>query len=115
MAITSLNKRGYAYTFYIGLMDFANPTTLLKVNPTITAGDFKISKDGGAFTNLTNLPTVTPAGGTAVQISLTATEMTCDKAVILCSHGSIWVDQLINIRNGAQTIDDVQPRNQRVF
>jgi hypothetical protein len=53
-----------------------------KSSPTISAGDFKISKDGGAFANLTNLPTVTPSGGVAVQLNLTATEMTADQVVI---------------------------------
>ena len=55
-------------TFFVGLVDQTN-TKLLKANPTLAAGDVKISKDGGAFPNLTTLPTVTPAAGAAVQVS----------------------------------------------
>ena len=41
-------KRATAYKFYVGLTDQAN-TKLLKANPTLAAGDVKVSKDGGAF------------------------------------------------------------------
>ena len=53
-----------------------------KSSPTIAAGDFKISKAGGAFANLTNLPAVTPAAGVAVELVLTATEMNADWVMI---------------------------------
>lgn len=101
-------KKNTAWIGYIGLTDQSN-TKLLKAAPTIAAGDFKISKDGGAFANLTNLPTVTPSGGTAVQLSLTSTEMNADNIVIACidAAGAEWCDQLLNIQTSARQIDDL--------
>ena len=101
-------KKNTAWIGYIGLVDQAN-TKVLKANPTIAAGDFKISKDGGAFANLTNLPAVTPAAGTAVQLSLTATEMNADNIVITCidAAGAEWCDQIINLQTSARQIDDL--------
>lgn len=68
-----------------------------KVAPTLAAGDAKISKDGGAFANLATLPAVTPAGGSAVRISLSATELSCARAVIqfVDVAGAEWEDQEI--------------------
>lgn len=50
-----------------GAMDY-------KANPTLATGDVQISKDGGAFANITTLPAVTPSGGTSVLVNLSATE-----------------------------------------
>ena len=58
----------------MGLEDQAN-AGLFKAAPTLAAGDFKVSIDGGALNNLTDLPTVTPTGGRMVKITLTAAEM----------------------------------------
>lgn len=69
--------KGVAYVFYITLVDDLNPNTF-KVNPTIAAGDFQVSIDGGAFANLTTLPVVTPASSRTVKVSLDATEMDGD-------------------------------------
>jgi hypothetical protein len=69
----------------------------LKANPTLATGDVKISKDGGAFANLTTLPTVTPASGTAVRVTLSATEAEFTRAVIafIDTATKEWEDQLI--------------------
>ena len=101
-------KKNTAFVFYVGLVDQTN-TKLLKSSPTIAAGDFKISKDGGSFSNLTTLPVVTPASSTAVQISLSATEMNADNVVITCidAAGNEWCDQLINLQTTARQIDDL--------
>lgn len=72
----------------------------LKSNPTLAAGDVKISKDGGAFTNLTTLPTVAPSGDTSVQIALSAAELSCKRAVIRFRDQTApkeWEDQIIAI------------------
>lgn len=53
-----------------------------KTNPTLAAGDVKISKDGGAFANVTTLPTVTPAGGLAVRLALSASEVQAKMVMI---------------------------------
>jgi len=73
----ALPKKGVAYTDYIPLIDTLDPTKF-KVNPTIAEGDFKISKDGGDYEDLTTVPVVTPTGSRTVKISLSATEMDAD-------------------------------------
>lgn len=71
-----------AYTFPgIGLISTSNPNQFL-LNPVLAAGDFQISKNGGAFVNLATLPTVSPAGGDTIVIVLSADEMNTDKVVI---------------------------------
>jgi len=84
-------RRGVSYQFPMYLGDASDPDTF-RVNPTIAAGDFQISKDGGAFVDLTNLPVVTPSGSIRVLISLSATEMTADKidVVAIDVAGSEW-------------------------
>lgn len=101
-------KRGVAFKMYVGLVDQSN-TKLLKANPTIASGDFQISKDGGAFTNLTTLPSANPASGRAVMIDLSASEMTADNIVIQCvdASGAEWCDQLINLQTTAAQLDDL--------
>lgn len=69
------------FIIYITLVDAADPNSF-KANPTIATGDFQISKDGGAFANLTTIPAVTPASGVAVKITLSATEMNADNEIV---------------------------------
>lgn len=64
---------GEEFIFFIPLIVFGESG--YKVDPTIAAGDVKISSDGGAFANLNTLPTVTPAGGTSVKVTISASEM----------------------------------------
>lgn len=99
-------QKGVQYIFYVGLVSQAD-TKLLKANPTIAAGDFKVSTDGGAFANLGTLPTVTPAAGTAVKITLSTTEMNGDNIIVTCidAAGAEWCDLLINIQTSAQSLD----------
>jgi hypothetical protein len=93
---------GTSYIFYVGLVSQAD-TKLLKANPTIAAGDFKVSIDGGAFANLTTLPTVTPAAGTAVKITLSAAEMTGTNIFVTAidAAGAEWCDDCYNIQTTA--------------
>jgi len=79
-------KRAEDFEFPITMEDYSTPGNF-KSNPTLAAGDFKISKDEGAFANLTNLPAVTPASGVQVIVKLTSTEMTADKVLV------VWQDQ----------------------
>ena len=87
------------FVIYIALQDYANPGNF-KSTPTIAAGDFQVSKDGGAFANLTTLPVVTPAASRWVKISLSATEMNADNVVIQCvdqTSPKEWADDGICI------------------
>lgn len=88
-------KRGVAYSFSRGLYD-AHVGGHFRVNPTIVAGDFKLSKDGGALVNLTNVPTVSPAGSALVLFQLTAAEMTADRLTLLGvdQAGGEWTEYM---------------------
>lgn len=99
MANSNPPVKNQAHTFRIKLLDPANPGSF-KINPTIAAGDFKITKDGGAEANLTNLPTVEPAGSAWVKIALTATEMNADDVGIGATDQTTpkeWDDWAIDI------------------
>lgn len=101
-------KKNTAFKFYIGLVDQSN-TKLLKANPTIASGDFKVSIDGGAFANLTTLPSANPASGRAVMVDLSAAEMNGDNIVVQCvdAAGAEWCDQIINLQTTARQLDDL--------
>ena len=104
----SLPKKGEAYVFYVALVDAADPTGF-KVDPTVAVGDFKISKDGGAFANLSTLPVVAPAGSPMLRISLTSTEMTADDVSIwgVDQAGSEWQDFIATVEIPLGSIDDL--------
>lgn len=73
--------KGEDFIFRLALEDAALPGSF-KANPTIAAGDFQVSKDGGALANLATLPSVEPASSIWVKVTLSATEMTADTVVI---------------------------------
>ena len=91
--------KNQAYTFAVALINSTTTTALLAA-PTLAAGNFQISKDGGAFANLATLPTVTPTGGVQVVITLSATEMSADNIGIL-----------INVTGAAQQYILIQTRD----
>lgn len=99
-------KKNSAFIMYAALVD-ASDSRRFKSGPTIASGDFKVSKDGGAFATLTNLPVAT---GVAVQLSLTSTEMNADNVTISCIDQTSppeWLDQVINVQTSARQIDDL--------
>ena len=76
-----------------GAMDY-------KANPTLAAGDVKVSKDGGASANLTTLPATSPTGETLVRVSLSATEMQAKMIVVTFidqTNPKEWEDQRLII------------------
>jgi len=74
--------KAVAYQFpAVELTDIFDPQFYI-VNPTIEVGDFKLSKDFGALTNLDVLPVVDPSGSTSVKINLTGAEMNADKIAV---------------------------------
>lgn len=99
--------KGEAYTFYTALTD-ASDTTLFKSNPTLAAGDVKVSKDGGAVANPDTLPDAEPDAGYAIRVQLTATEMNADNVVVYFhdAAGAEWCDQMIVIQTAAAQIGD---------
>ncbi len=76
-------KKNEDFVIYICLEDMASAGSF-KNTPTLASGDFKISKDGGAFANLTTLPTNTPASSASVKIELSSTEMNADNVMVTC-------------------------------
>lgn len=65
---------------------------------TIAAGDVKISKDGGAFANITNLPSHIGSG--IYKLTLTAVEMDADRIAVTVIDQTVpkdWEDQAILI------------------
>lgn len=77
-----------------GALDF-------KSNPTLAAGDVKVSKDGGAFNNITSLPTVAPAADTSVQVVLSATEMSAKEIIVRFidqTGPKEWEDYVFKVR-----------------
>ena len=91
--------QGEAYQLYIQLVD-ANDTTSFKVDPTIVAGDFQISIDGGALANLTNLPAASPTGSSFVLLDLTAAETSGDNLNIvgIDQAGDEWQEVGLSIQ-----------------
>lgn len=87
------------FVFYMALPDMSVPGRF-KQNPTIAAGDFQISKDGGAFANLGTLPSADPSGSEAVKITLTSTEMNADNVAVRARDQTSppeWADVFVNI------------------
>lgn len=101
-------KKGVAFIIYISLPSMASPG-LMQSNPTLASGDFKVSIDGGALSNLATLPTVTPASSKMVKISLSTSEMNGDNITVVCSDaaGDEWGDVTLNIQTSARQIDDL--------
>lgn len=101
-------KKGVAYTFARGLYDMAAGGKL-KVNPTIAAGDFKLSTNFGTPVNLTTLPTVTPAGGVMVQFTFTASETNANDLTLIGvdQAGNEWGDYVEHFKPVSQTVEDL--------
>ncbi len=101
-------KKNTAFSFYVGLVSQAN-INIFQVNPTLATGDAKVSIDGAALGNLATLPVVTPAGGKAVLVALSAAEMNGDNIEVILSDaaGAEWCDCIINIQTTAGQIDDL--------
>lgn len=102
-------EKGVAYEFYMSLASQADPT-VFQVDPTIVAGDFTISKDGGTFTNLSTLPSVEPISSVSVKVSLSATEMDADSIVIFAQDQADdeWFEQVVLVETVSGSDEDIQ-------
>lgn len=90
---------GEDFIFYAALSSMSTAGSF-QSNPTIAAGDFKVSKDGGALANLNTLPAVTPASSVMVKFTLSATEMTADNVTVVGIDQTAtkeWADFCVNI------------------
>jgi len=104
----STPKKNVAYVLYLSLIDTTDPGTF-KANPTIAAGDFKVSIDGGGFANLATLPVVEPAGSIVVKVSLSAGEMDGAKIVVQCidAAGGEWNNLFVFIDTDVVNMEDI--------
>ena len=74
-------KKNEDFKIRISLEDYVNPGNF-KSSATIAAGDFKVDIDGAGFNNLSPLPSVSPAAGVSVLITLSSSEMNGDVITI---------------------------------
>lgn len=91
------------FELHIAVEDYANPGNF-KGSPTIAAGDFQISKDGGSFANLATLPVVEPASSQMILLVLSSTEMNADSVVIRGVDQTApkeWADFVLSIPTSA--------------
>jgi hypothetical protein len=100
-------KKNAAFTLRLPFI--AQGTPLIKTTPTIAAGDVKVSIDGGALANVTNLPTEAPAASGLVEIDLTAAEMNGSVIVVrgVDVAGDEWVDWTFTIVTTEVTVDSL--------
>lgn len=86
-----------AFIFYLTLISQAD-TDIFQANPTLAAGDVRISIDGGALANITVLPTAIGAGK-ILSVPLSAAEMNGNEIAVLFSDvaGNEWQDAMIVI------------------
>lgn len=84
-----LSKYGVARHIYIPVVKRAVVDFAVSADWTPAAGDVKISKDGGAAANVTNLPVSITMGNTAIwDFSLTAAEMQAAQVVVTVSDSA---------------------------
>lgn len=81
-------------------------STTFKELPTIVAGDFQVSTDGGAWTNLDTLPTEVPGGTEQVKITVSAVEMEGEQISIraIDAAGAEWEPAWWTIETEANTL-----------
>ena len=81
---------------YTSLIEYGDVS--LKINPTLSAGDVKISLDGGSFSDISTLPTV--IGGYKIDVVLSQAETNCSQCQIMFKDQTPipeWNDKVINI------------------
>ena len=113
MATTSqlpcVKNNASGYTFYISLASQADGS-IFQANPTLAAGDVKISIDDGAPANLATLPVVDADFTKRVKVVLSQAETNGDNLSIIFSDaaGDEWDDVTVNIQTAKQTFDKMQ-------
>ena len=96
-----LVKYGEEFIFYISLKTAGSDA--YQVNPTLAAGDVKVTQDGVDFGNIDTIPVVAPAGGTQVKVTVSIAELTGKQIQIqfIDAAGAEWQDLNINIETYA--------------
>lgn len=100
-------KKNVAFSFDLCLVDSANRPSF-KANPTLSAGDFKVSTNESALTNVTDLPTVSPSASRIINVTLTASEMNGDRiAIQAVDPDNEWDEVVVIIDTTTVTVDDL--------
>lgn len=101
-------KKNAEFIFYVGLPSVAD-SNIFQANPTLAAGDVKVSIDGGALGNLGTLPDVDPNSSKVVKVLLAAAEMNGDNIQIIFSDaaGTEWKDVIVNIQTADRQVNDL--------
>jgi len=90
---------------------FAQADNEIKTTPTIAAGDFLVSTDNSATSNLDTTPSESPASSGIVRVQLSADEMNGDKVTVrwLDASGAEWWSggMSINTIASGQQFDDL--------
>lgn len=96
------------FVFYTALSARTPDGTFL-TNPTLAVGDVKVSLDGGALTNITTLPTVTPAASGLVKVTLSQAEINADNVVVKFADaaGAEWCDNQCNFQTATRQLVDL--------
>jgi hypothetical protein len=92
-------KKNEDFVIRIALFD-ANDPRSLKSSPTLAVGDFKVTTDAGGLTNLGTTPTVSPAAGVCVLLTLSAAEMNGDVITVVGidqTNPKEWTDFFLSI------------------
>jgi hypothetical protein len=103
---------GEAYTLYFSVTSQAD-TNIFQANPTIAAGDFQYSNDGGAtFGNPGTLPSAVAGNNKVIQAPLTGPEMTpsVGDAILFAGSdaaGGEWQDIFIILTVTTRDVDDL--------
>src|SRR4026208_898225 len=89
---------GVQTTFQVAFTDGADATELY-IGTDFAAGDVKISKDGGALANVTNLPTQITASQPGYSITLTATELQATRVFVTFRDASaaVWAGATLTV------------------
>ena len=92
-----LVKYGQEFIFYISLKTSGSDS--YQVNPTLAAGDVKVTQDGVDFGNIDTIPVVAPAGGTQIKVTVSIAELTGKQIQIqfIDAAGAEWKADTINI------------------
>lgn len=100
--------KNVAYTFYVALIDSASRPAF-KANPTLAAGDVKVSIDGGAFANITTLPDAEPDAGRAIRVQMSQSEMNGNDIIVqfVDAAGAEWDDLIAHIQTTTRGVDDL--------
>jgi len=96
-----------AFSFETAL-DSQSDGDVFQTSVTLAAGDVTVSKDGGAFSNITTLPTEISTTG-VLTVSLSADEMNADRITVRFhdAAGDEWQDLLVTIDTETVQINDL--------